>query len=104
MTVSTNSERGTPAISKRSTTLDLSTLDGAVCRLYLAGLAPATQKAYTAGKMRNLDFCQRGGLQPLPVTEGSLCQFVAFLQMEASVKSYLSAVGHLQILQSLGDP
>ena len=108
MTVSANTERGTPAIGRRSTRLNFSTLDRVVCRLYQAGLAPATQMSYTAGKRRYLDFCQRGGLQPLPVTEVSLCQCVAFLQMKSlrhsTMKSYLSAVRHLQILQSLGDP
>ena len=88
--------------------MDISELDGVVCRLYQAGLAPATQKAYQAGKKRYLDFCRRSGLQPLPVAEGGLCRFVAFLQVEglrhSTVKSYLSAVRHLQISQALGDP
>ena len=108
MASSTSSKRGTGVVGAGPTRLDISELDGVVCRLYQVGLAPATQKAYQADKKRYLDFCRQSGLQPLPVAEGGLCRFVAFLQVEglhhSTVKSYLSAVRHLQISQALGDP
>jgi len=83
-------------------------LDGVVCSLYQAGLAPSTQKAYSAGKKQFLSFCDRAGLTPLPVSETKMCQFVTFLKEEGlrhqMAKSYLSAVQHLQISQDYGDP
>lgn len=48
------------------------------------------------------------GPPPLPPTEGRLCYFAAFLKEEglsrATVKSYLSAVRHVQTSQGMGDP
>jgi len=105
---SSGSRRGIAAAGRGAARLDITALDRTVCRLYQAGLAPATQKTYLAGKRRYLQFCQRSGSQPVPVAEGSLCRFVAFLQMEglrhSTVKAYLSAVRHLQVSQGLGDP
>ena len=73
--------------------------------MYQAGLSPSTQKVYSAGKKRYLNFCERLGSPPLPVTETRLCQFVAFLRLERlrhqTAKSYLSAVWHLQISQGM---
>ena len=79
-----------------------------VHRMYQAGLAPSTQRAYKAGKKRYLQFCGRVAISPLPVSETMLCRFLAFLRLEGlchqTAKSYLSAVRHLQISQGLGDP
>jgi len=88
--------------------MDIGELDRIVCCLFQAGLAPSTQRAYSAGKKRLLSFCDRAQLTPLPVTEDRMFQFVAFLKLEGlcyqTAKSYLSAVRHLQISHSLGDP
>ncbi len=47
-------------------------------------------------------------MAPLPVSEGTLCMFVAFLANQdvshRSIKSYLSGVRHLQISQGLQAP
>lgn len=88
--------------------MDVEQLDRTVCSMYQAGLAPSTQRAYGTGKKRYLNFCERLGAPSLPVTETRLCQFVAFLKLEGlrhqTVKSYLSAVRHMQISQGLDDP
>ena len=46
-----------------------------VCHLYQAEL-PRELTWW-----EKVDICQRNGLQPVPVAEGSLCRFVAFLQV-----------------------
>ena len=55
-----------------------------------------------------MECCQSLGFPPLPATEGRLCYFVAFLKemglRHQTVKSYLSAVRHMQISQGMGDP
>ena len=105
---STDHQRGIEIAGQRTAILDIPKSDRVICHLYYTGLAPATQKAYLADKKRYLDFCKRSELQPVPVAEGNLCRFVAFLQVErlyySTEKSYLSAVRHLQISQGLGDP
>ena len=43
-------------VSRGSTRLDISELDRTVHRMYQAGLAPSTQRAYKAGKKRYLEW------------------------------------------------
>ena len=54
-----------------------------------------------------MSFRECRGAPPLPVTETTVCQFVAFLKLEGlrhqTAKSYLSAVRHLQISQGMED-
>lgn len=87
--------------------MDLSKLEDTVHNLYQAGLAPSTIKAYASGKRRYLDFCKRLVASPLPASEQQLCYFVAFLSEEdlkhQTIKSYLSAVRHLQISHGMGE-
>ena len=80
-----------------------------VQRLFSAGLAPSTRRNYESGARRYLSFCtQYSVLNPFPVTESTLTQFVAFLfeaQLTgATVKNYLAAVRYTQIALGLGDP
>ena len=79
-----------------------------VQELFLAGLAPSTQRVYRSGSKRFLDFCTRFKLAPFPATEWVLSFFVALLYREGlsggTVKSYLSAVRHMHISMGLGDP
>ena len=64
--------------------------------------------SYESGKRRYLSFCRQFNLTPLPVDERTLCRFVAFLFSSSlsyqSVRSYLSAVRHLQIVNGWPDP
>ena len=105
---STNSKSTADAIGGGTTELDITSLDRVVCHLYQAGLAQSTHKVYASGKKWYLECCRKLGSSPLPATEGRRCYFVAFLKEQGrrhqTVKSYLSAVRHLQISQGLGDP
>lgn len=64
--------------------------------------------AYGSGKKRYLDFCTQFQLIPLPTNETILLRFVAFLSSlplsYPSIRSYLSAVRHLQITSGFPDP
>ena len=77
-------------------------------RLFRGCLAPATQKAYLAGKKKYLRFCQQTGTPPFPVTEQGLLLFVAFAVRQGlkhqTIKCYLSEVRHLQVCSGGGDP
>ena len=71
-------------------------------------LAKSTLRTYESGKRRYIRFCMLANCAPLPVSERKLCEFVANTAKEGlkhqTIKSYLSAVRHLQILVGLGDP
>ena len=88
--------------------LDVNTLAGTVQELYRRGLAQSSTRAYDTGKRQYLQFCRAAGLTPLPVSENTLCLFVAYLSQKklqhSTVRSYLSAVRHLQISAALPDP
>ena len=88
--------------------MDLATLDPVVWRLFSAGLAPSTERAYMAGKKKYLEFCTRAGVPPIPATEWGLVHFTAFAFQQGlkhqTIKSYLSAIRHLQVSCGGGDP
>ena len=67
----------------------------------------STSSAYKSGQRRYLTFCSTFSLSPFPVSEYTLCRFVAFLARSslsyASIRLYLSAVRHLQISIGLPD-
>ena len=88
--------------------MDLVALGATIRRLLQAGLAPSTQRAYAAGKKKYLQFCQQSATLPVPVTEGGLVSFVAWGVQQGlkhqTLKSYISAVRHLQVSCSMGDP
>ncbi len=88
--------------------LDIAGLERTICNLYGQGLAQSTAKAYTSGKKRFMGFCIAAGLDPLPLTEHTVCLFVAHLAeaglQPGSVKSYLAAICHMQISAGLPDP
>lgn len=72
------------------------------------GVSHSTLASYETGKRRYLSFCSQYSLSPLPLAESVLCRFVAFLFSASlsyqSIRSYLSAIRHLQITQGLPDP
>ena len=63
---------------------------------------------YESGKRRYLSFCAQFNLRPLPVDEAGLLSFVAFLFRASlshqTIRGYLSAVRHLQIMNGFPDP
>ena len=64
-------------------------------------LAPSTRRTYMSAQKRFLNFCEVADCPPIPVSEGWLCGYVAFLARDglkhSSIKSYLSSICHLQI-------
>ena len=54
-------------------------MDNLVSFYFAKGLAPSTHKAYTSAQNRYLHFCSANNLQPLPLSETPLSQFVTGL-------------------------
>ena len=83
-------------------------MDRLVHSLIGKGVADSTLRAYISGKKRYMEFCDQFRLLPLPVDEVILLRFVAHLASLGlsyqTVKLYLSAVRHLQIMSDLPDP
>ena len=71
-------------------------------------LPPATRRTYCSAQGRYLTYCAEEHTQPLPTNEDILCRFIAWMfahdLSHQTMKSYLSAVRHLQIMSGLGDP
>ena len=95
-------------VAHPETQLGLTRLDELAKDLFIKGLAPSTTRTYDSAKRRYLTFCQLYHLTPLPLSESILCRFVTFLSTQSlkyqSIKSYLSALRHLQITQGFQDP
>ena len=83
-------------------------METAVSSLYKLGLAPSTQRVYASAQNRFLNFCSQYGYASLPLSEHTLCLFLASLQKEGikhtTMKSYLSGLRHFQISSGLSDP
>lgn len=88
--------------------MDILQLEESVSGFLAKALAPSTLRTYGAGQRRFMTFCNAAGVSPLPVSEQSLCMFVAWLAKDGlthqTIKSYLSAVRHFHILARYGDP
>ena len=88
--------------------LDVSSLAQVVQHYLKCSLAPSTTRTYTAGKNRYVKFCSERKMVPLPLTEKNLCEYVAYLaqgdKKHQSIKCYLSAACHLQVMSGQGDP
>ena len=71
-------------------------------------LAPSTTRIYTAGKNHYVKFCSERKIVPLPLTEKTLCEYVAYVAQgdmkHQFIKCYLSAARHLQVMSGQGDP
>ena len=87
--------------------MDLHCLDEAVQGYFTAALAPATHKTYKAAENHYVAFCESFGINPLPVSEGTLCYYVACLGQQglahSSIRTYLSGVRQLQIAHGFKD-
>ena len=88
--------------------MDQQDLGQVVKRLLWESLAPATRRTYCSAQGRYLTYCAEEHTQPLPTNEDILCRFVAWMFVHdlshQTMKLYLSAVRHLQIMSGLGDP
>ena len=84
----------------------LASLDRVVEGYCALGVAPSTKRAYSSAYKQFNKFClQYNVTDPFPVSESLLCYFVSFLAQEGlapnSIKLYLAAVRHFQILMGL---
>ena len=90
-----------------ATGVDVTGLEGVAKDLIRDSLAPSSRKAYRVGQSEFMQFCHCMGVSPLPARESILILFVAHLSLRlahSSVRSYLSAIRHMHIVQGLGDP
>ena len=82
--------------------------DAFVQELYGHGLAGNSVRTYNSASRRYLIFCQTTQLTPLPLSEHTLCLFVAHLIQQnlqpSSIRTYLSSLRHLQISAGLPNP
>ena len=78
-------------------------MDATVRALIERGVAKSTLTAYESGKRRYLAFCSQFHFTPLPITKDVIFLFSSSLAYQ-SIRSYLSAVRHLQITSGLPDP
>ena len=71
-------------------------------------MAPSTTLTYNTGRNRYAKFCSERKIVPLPLTEKNLCEYMANLAQgdvkRQSIKCYLPAARHLQIMSGQGDP
>ena len=83
-------------------------MEQSIQHYFAKGLAPSTLRTYKSGQDRYIKFCVSIDVSPLPVCEDRLCSFAAFLADEKlkhrSIKTYMSAVRHLQISAGFPDP
>ncbi len=88
--------------------MGISNLDEAVRLLAAQGTASSTSISYRSGVNRYVNFCSMYVLCPFPLSETILCRFVAFLVSSGlsyqSVRVYLSALRHYQLLHGGVDP
>ena len=94
---------------QQETRLDISHLEATVQLYCEQGLAETTRNTYKAGIKRFKEFCMSYSIvTPLPVSQHLVCLFVGYLASiglsHSTIKTYLSALRHLQIINDFGDP
>ena len=111
--LSTDASSHTPIYSAESVGVDearlgLHRFDITVCSLLSHGIAQSIAATYEMGKRHYMNFCLQFHISSLPLSEETLCHFVVFLSLKSltyqTIKLYLSAVCHLQIINRLPDP
>lgn len=88
--------------------MDNNELEQMVQKYLGQAIAPSTLRTYKSGKARFSHFCEEYNYPLLPVSEDILCKYVAFIANQglkhATIKTYLSAIRHMQIVSGYGDP
>ena len=84
-------------------------MDEALHRYCDSGVADSTKQTYRSGLNRFMSFCFAFGVPaPFPVSETLLCYFVTALARDgvapATIRTYLAAVRHAQILRGWPEP
>ena len=81
-------------------------MDGTVRALFNSGVSTATINSYKSGITQYLNFCKLSALNPLPLTEPTLCRFAAHMYIRRlasrTIHAYLSSLRFYQI--ALGGP
>ena len=81
--------------------MDITSIQAAVQYYFENGLAPATQRCYSAGQQRYIQFCTQANLTQIPTSESTLSLFVAYLARtglaHSTIKVYLSSIGNLHL-------
>ena len=87
--------------------LDISRLEENVSQYLGQQIASSTLHVYGSGHCY-MSFCQGANIQPLQLSEHTLCKFIAHLAGEGlahqSIKIYLSALSHYHIMSGRGNP
>ena len=93
-----------PALAHSSTTLaepEIAYLQQMTQVYYDRVLAPSSKSTYSAGQQRFTSFCKSAKEQSMPASESTLLLFATHLATSsisyATIKIYLSAVGHMHI-------
>jgi len=85
----------------------LANLQSKAAHFLAQGLAPSTMATYSTGKKRYIHFCDKLLISPIPSSESTLLLFVSHLGVEsishATIKVYLSAIGHTHVVAGLHD-
>ena len=88
--------------------MDITSLVPTIHKLFAAGLAPSTKRAYYSGGVHYCKFCADAKVTPFPTSEKLLLLFVGFLDQQqlshGTIKSYLAAVRYEKIAQCMGSP
>ena len=88
--------------------LDITSLVPTIHKLFAAGLAPSTKRAYHSRGVCYRKFCADAKVTPFPTSEKILLLFVSFLHQQqlshGTIKSYLVVVRYEQIAQGMGSP
>lgn len=89
-------------------TVDVSELVATANKLFTAGLASSTRRAYRSGTERYLSFCASANRAPFPASEEVLILFVSQLHRDklapGTIKTYIAAIRYEQISRGLGSP
>ena len=76
-------------------------MDKLVCQHFANSLSPTTTSSYCSGIMRHLSFSTQFTLAPFPLSDSTLCRFVAYLHSlnltPCTISLYISSVCFGQI-------
>ena len=75
---------------------------------FTSALAHSSHKTYKAAANKYLSFCNSFHLSPLPISEATLCYFLACLGQQglahSTIRTYISGIRQLQIAHGLPEP
>lgn len=88
--------------------MDIHQLDEALWQYFAEPLTSSTHKTCATAEHWYLNFCRYFSLVPLPVSESTLCYFMACLGQhglaQSSISTYLSGIRQVQISHGFCDP